>query len=435
MGLIRAHADFRRLWIGDGVSKLGGSIVLLALPVLAATVLDASTWQVTLLSTFAGMPLLLIGLPVGAWADRMRRRPVLVVADLGRAAVLAWVPVAAVLGLLTVEQLYIVEILVGVGTVFFDVSQGAYLPALVGRTRLVDANSRLAANHTVAHSAGPTIGGQFVQWLGAPLAVAAAAVGYLWSAVWIASIRAPEPPPSTDRNRQLIREIRDGLRFVLGQPFIRATTAHATTAVLFLATRYAVDVLFLLRTVGLTPSGIGVLMTVSGLGAVTGAATATRIARTFGRTRTVLLCGLTMGLASLLIPITGRGAGLVCYALGAGTVSLSITVHNVTGVSLRQQLCPDSLLGRMNATSRFLAWATLPLGGLLGGALGTAFGLRTTMWLAAAGVLLSSLWLVLSPTCRARDYPATPSRRPDGRPVYSPDQPRCGDGAACPGGR
>lgn len=399
------HADFRRLWIGDGLGRLGGSVALLALPVLAATVLEASTWQVTLLSTFAGLPLLVIGLPVGAWADRMRRRPVLVVANLGRAAALAWVPVAAVLGLLTVEQLYIVELLVGVGTVFFDVSQGAYLPALVGRSRLVEANGRLAANHTVAHSAGPSVGGQVVQWLGAPLAVAGAALGFLWSAVWIASIRAPEPPPRTDESRHLTREIRDGLRFVLNQPFIRATTVHATTAVLFLATRYAVEVLFLLRTVGLSPSGIGVLMTISGLGAVAGAATASRIAHLVGRTRTVLLCGLTMGLASLLIPLTGRGAGLVCYALGAGAVSLSITVHNVTGVSLRQHLCPDALLGRMNATSRFLAWATLPLGGLLGGALGTAFGLRGTMWLAAVGVLLSSLWLVLSPACRARDLP------------------------------
>lgn len=243
-------------------------------------------------------------------------------------------PVAAVLGLLTIEQLYIVELPVGIGTVLFDVSEGAYLPALVGRSRLVDANSRLAANRTVAYSAGPTIGGQVVQWLGAPLAVALSSFGFLWSAVWIAAIRTSERSPSTDHNRRLLREIRDGLRFVLGQPFIRATTFHATTAVLFLATRYAVDVLFLLRTVGLSPGGIGVLMTISGLGAVIGAATATRIARIVGRTGTVLVCSLAMGVSSLLIPITSRGAGLVCYALGAGTVSLSITVQNITAVSL-----------------------------------------------------------------------------------------------------
>lgn len=403
--LIRTHADFRRLWIGDGISKIGSSVTILAVPLLAASALEASTWQVALLTTFASLPFLLIGLPVGAWADRVRRRPVLVAADLTRAVALGWIPVAVVLDVLTVEQVYAVQLLVGVGTVLFDVCQGAYLPTLVGRQRLMEGNGLLEVNRTVAYSAGPTIGGQAVQWLGASLAVVGAVAGYLWSAAWIASIRTPEPPPPDAAGRHLVREIRDGLRFVLGKPFVRATTLFATTAVLCLATRYAIEVLFLLRTVGLSAGGIGVLMTVAGIGAVAGAVVANRIGRALGRVRAVLVSSVAMGVSSLLIPLTTAGSGLVLYGAGAGLVAFWITVNNVIAVSLRQTLCPDRLLGRMNATSRFLAWASLPAGGVAGGALGTALGLRATLWLTAVGLLLSSAWVLLSPACRARDLP------------------------------
>lgn len=404
-GLLRTHADFRRLWLADAISKLGGSLVVLALPLLAATTLAASTWEVALLSSFATLPFLVIGLPVGAWVDRIRRRPVLIPADLSRAAVLAWVPVAAALGVLTVEQLYAVQLLVGVGTVCFDVSHGAYLPGLIGRSRLVEGRSRLEANRAIAYASGPAIGGQLVQWLGAPLTVLGTVLAFVWSARWLAVVRFREPPPRVTGDHHLLREIGDGLRFVWGQPFIRATALHATTAVLFLSTRYAVEVLFLLRTIGLQPAGIGALMTVAGLGAVAGAVLANRLARAFGRARTVLLSGLGLALAGLLVPLTGPGLGLLWFAAGAGLAAFSIIVTTVVGVSVRQLLCPDHLLGRMGATTRFLAWATLPLGGLVGGALGTALGLRATLWLTGVGLLLASLWLLLSPACRARDLP------------------------------
>jgi MFS family permease len=406
-GLISASADFRRLWLGDAVSKLGSSMAGMAVPLLAATTLGASTWEVALLSTFATLPLLVVGLPVGAWADRVRRRPVLVAADVARAAALASVPVAALVGAVTIEHLYVVQLVVGTATVVFDVSLGAYLPTLVGRARLVEGNGRLEANRSVAYLAGPALAGQLAQRLGATWTVLATVLGYLWSAVWVASIRTPEPAPAPPGDRNLVREIRAGLRFVLGEPFVRATTLHSVTASLSLSTRYAVEILFLLRTVGLSAAGVGALVTVAGVGAVAGALLGGRIAGLVGRCRTVLYSAVAMGAFGLLIPLTDPGPRLLFFAVGAGMVAFSITANNVVAASLRQALCPDHLLGRMGATTRFLAWSGLPLGGVLAGALGSAVDLRTILWLTAVGLLLSSLWIVLSPACRSRDLPGT----------------------------
>lgn len=406
MGLLRDHPDFRRLWVGDVLSKAGSQVLLLAVPVLAATTLDASTWQVGLLSALAGLPYLLFGLPIGAWSDRVRRRPVLVAADAARAVALAWIPLAALIGVLAIEQLYAVQFVAGTAAAVFDVSLGAYLPFLVGRGRLVEANGALEANRAVTFTLGPGLAGQLVAWLGAATAVVASVAGFLWSALWLGLIRSAEPVRPPAPSRHLGREIREGIRLTLGQPFIRATTLHATSVVLFLSMRYAIETLFLLRTVGLLPSTIGLLMVGPGVGSVAGAATAARIARRAGRVRAVLLAGLVMGAAGLLIPLAADGARLACYVVGAAVVSFSIAVTNVTAASLRQVLCPDELLGRMNATSRFLAWATLPLGGIAGGALGTVLGLRAALWVAAAGAAASAFWLLSARVMRARDLAA-----------------------------
>lgn len=399
-GLLATHRGFRHLWIGDGLSKVGSQVAIFAIPIMAATALDASTWQVALLATCGYLPLLLVGLPAGAWADRMRRRPVLIIADVGRAAALLSVPIAAWLGFLTVEQLYAVELAVGVGTVFFDVFQSAYIPVLVGRIRLVEANSRLEVNRSVGLSAGPAIGGQLVLWVGPALATVATAVGFVWSAVWVSSARTVEPTPAAT-NRHLAHDIGNGLRFVLRQPFIRATTLYGSAAVTFLATRYAVETLFLLRTVGLSPAWIGFVVTTAGLGSAAGALVARPVARVVGEVRTVAVSSVVMGVASLLIPLTTRGLGLAFYVLGSGLVGFSIMVNNVVSVSLRQMVCPDDMLGRMNATSRFISWAMLPFGGVIGGALGTALGLRPTMWVTAVGLLVSSVVLIGSRALRS----------------------------------
>jgi predicted MFS family arabinose efflux permease len=397
-------SDFRRLWLADGLSQVGTRVSALVIPLLAATTLHASTWQVALLTTVETLPFLLFGLPVGAWSDRMRRRPVLIAGDLGRAAVLGSVPVAAALGPLTLGHLYTVAFATGVLTLFFDVSHRSYLPQAVGRDHLVEANSRLEANRTVGYSVGPTLGGYLVQWFGAPLAIAGDALSFVWSACWIASIRTPESTPRP-AGRHLRREIGEGLRFVLGQPVIRATVLFGSAANLLLAMTTAIEVVFLLRTVRLSPGAIGLLMGVCSLGSVAGAVAAAGIGRRLGDGRALAAAGLGLALFELLIPLTGPGPRLLFFAVGGALAAFWISVYAVVSVSMRQALCPDHLLGRMTATIGFLLWGTIPFGGVLAGALGSALGLRTALWTSAVGMLLTALWLALSPALRPRPAP------------------------------
>jgi MFS family permease len=393
--------DFRRLWSADALSQLGTRVSALAIPLLAATTLHASTWQVALLTAVETLPFLLLGLPVGAWADRIRRRPVLIAGDLGRAIVLGSVPAAAALGSLTLGHLYAVAFATGVLTLFFDVSRGSYLPEVVGRKHLVEANSRLEANRTVGYTVGPTLGGYLVQWVGASLAVAVDALSFLWSAGWIASIRTPESAPEPAAERNLRREIAEGLRFVLGHPVIRATVLFGSAANLALAMNSAIEVVFLLRAVRLSPGAIGLLMGLASLGSVAGAVAAAGIGRRLGHTRSLGSAGLGLGLSGLLIPLTGAGPRLLFFAVGGVLAAFWISVYAVVSVSMRQELCPDHLLGRMNATIGFLLWSTIPLGGVLAGALGSALGLRAALWTSAVAMLVAALWLVRSPALRA----------------------------------
>jgi MFS family permease len=402
-GLISRHGDFRRLWIGNAVSQVGTQISMLAVPLLAVLTLHASTFQVGALTAAENAAFLLIGLPAGAWVDRLRRRPVLIAGDVLRAALLASLPLAAALRVLTLAQLYTVVIAVGVGTVFFDVAYQSYLPSLVGREHLVEANGRLEANRSVAYAVGPTVAGYLVQAFTAPFALLVDAVSFAWSAWWIVAIRHREPLPVAPPHRSLRREIIAGLRQIFGHPVLRAIAVYGSWTVLFMALARAVEVVFLIRTVHLSPAGIGLLYSLSSLGAVAGALVGAPIGRRLGPSRAMLWSALVAHLFMLLIPLTGPGARLLCYAFGVAVSSLCIVVFNIVSVSYRQTLCPDHMLGRMNATMRFMIWGALPVGGLIGGALGTALGLRPTLWVSAFGGLLAVGWLVASPLWNARE--------------------------------
>jgi MFS family permease len=370
------HRDFRLLWVGDTISQLGTEVSVLALPLVAVLYLDASTFEVGVLTALQFAPFLLIGLPAGAWCDRVRRRPVMIAGDLIRAALLASIPIAAATGVLSVGQLFGVALLHGIATVFFDVSYQSYLPSLVGRDGLVEGNAKLQASQSVAQVAGPTLGGFLVQMFTAPFAVLADAVSFVVSAVCVGGIRTAEPYPERPERRHLGKEIGEGLGFVLRHPILRMIAATTGTSNLFNSAFFAIAVVFLVRGLHLSAGVIGVLMSAGSVGGILGALSASVIARRIGQARTIWLSLAATAPFGLLIPLAQPGAGLALFAVGTFTFSFGAVVYNVAQVSFRQALCPPRLLGRMNATVRFLVWGTMPLGGLLGGALGTWIGLR-----------------------------------------------------------
>ncbi|MBO0808797.1 MAG: MFS transporter, partial [Actinobacteria bacterium] len=338
-------------------------------------------------------------------------RPVMITADVARAVLLASLPLAAALGVLTIYQLYVVALLHGGCTLFFDVSYQSYLPALVDRGELVEGNAKLQASQSVAQVAGPAVGGFLVQAFTGPFAVLADAVSFLVSAGSLRAIRTAEPPAQRAGRTGLRREIAEGLRFVLGHPVLRAIAGCTGSFNFFSNAFQAIVVVFLVRQVGLSAGTIGVLFSAGSAGGIVGALTAAAAGRWLGTARAIWLPLAVTGPLGLIIALTFPGPGLILFGAGWFGLSFSNVVYNVNQVAYRQALCPPGLLGRMNATMRFLVWGTIPLGGLAGGALGTALGNRGALWVILAGEALSVLWLLASPLRTARDLPAGPAGR------------------------
>ena len=415
-GVLLRHRDFRLLWGGETVSELGSQISLLAIPLLAVRTLHATTFEMGLLTAASTAAFLIVGLPAGVWVDRVRRRRLMIGADLGRVLALGSIPIAAAVGGLTLVQLFVVTLVSGVLTVFFDVAYQSYLPALVGRKHLVEGNAKLTGSAQVAAVAGPSVAGGLVQAIGSSAAVAVDSASFLVSAVAVGAMRSPEPKPTVPEggHRGLVVGIAEGLRFVFGNALLRAIAATTATSNLFSGVAAAVEIVFLVRQVHASPGVIGLLFALGGVGGVAGAFAAGPIARRVGGARATII-GIAGSVGALLIPLTMPGAGLLYFGFGFLMVSFSATVYNVNQVSFRQRLCPDRLLGRMNASMRFVVWGVLPIGALIGGILGAVFGLRTTLWIGALGQALAGIWLLASPMRGLRDFPdAPPEAEQDG---------------------
>jgi predicted MFS family arabinose efflux permease len=409
LGLLRDH-DYRQLFASTTVSQFGFHITLLAIPLVAIKALGATPLQVGLLSTMSFAPFLLVGLPAGAWVDRMRRQRVLIVGDLGRAAVLVTVPLAWWAGVLTIWQLYVVVFVFGIFTVFFDVAYQSYLPHLVGRTNLVEGNAKLESMRALAQVGGPALAGQLIRVLTAPVALLVDAIAMAVSALFITRIRRQEEKPQRNPDAHLVREVLEGLQFVLGHRLLRAIALCTSTFNFFFAAYLAMTILFLERVLGLGAGAIGLVFTIGGLGGVVGAATARRFAALVGQGPAIWLSLVVSVPFALMLPLFAEpGWRLWVSAAGFSLVSAGGVIYNITQVSFRQGLTPDHLLGRMNATMRFLVWGTLPLGGLLGGLLGESFGIRSAMLVGAVGSSLAFLAVFLSPLRGMRTLPTEPA--------------------------
>ncbi len=391
--------DFLKLWAARSVSLFGSQVSVLALPLTAAVVLNASPFEVGLLRAVSFLPVLLLALPLGALIDRAPRRPVVLGADLGRAALLALLPILALAGALRIEHLYAVELLVGTLALAFDLALSAWYPSLISPQQLVDGNSKLELSGSAARVAGPSVASALVQTLGAPVAILADAVSFLASAALMSRIRASEPPRSATTVRQsLWSDMRVGVRFLFRHPALRMLAVSAALSNLFAYTQAAVLVLYVTRDLDLPAGAFGLLLTTFGGGGVLGALFAARVGGRLGIGGAMVVGSALMAMGDVVVALAGQPLPmpLVWLAFGQFVNGAGLPLFTVNAISLRQTLVPSDTLGRVVATSRWLTWGALPIGSVLGGALGESLGVHAALVVAAVGssfvaVLLSRL--------------------------------------------
>jgi predicted MFS family arabinose efflux permease len=408
-GSLWRHADFRRLWLGQTVSEFGSVLTRDALPLTALLVLSATPAQMGVLGAAASLPALVLGLPAGAFVDRLRRRPILIACDLASAALLSTVPLAWLLGVLRIEQLYAVAALAGALSLVFDVAYTAYLPSLVERERLAEGNSKLGASESLAEIGGSALAGALVQALSGPITILIDALSFLASSASVSTIRKPEPPPSAPREgRDLRREILEGLRLQWRDPTLAALAASAVTSTFFGSFFAALYALYAIRELGIGPATLGLLIASGGIGSLVGALLARRLARALGL-GSMLIGGLALsGGLNLLIPLAaGRPLPLALALLWIAQLAgdLVATAVSIQALSLRQAITPDRFLGRVNAGMEFLQGGVATAGVLGGGLLAQWIGLREAIWIASFGTMLAFLWPLCSPIRRLRTLP------------------------------
>lgn len=410
------HRDFMKLWIGETVSVFGSQVTGLAIPLTAALVLKATALEMGILGAVEMLPFLVLSLFAGVWADRMRRRPILISADLGRAVLLGSVPIFSLLGWLSISYLYVIALLTGIMTVFFDIAYQAYLPSLVDREQLVEGNGKLEVSRSVAQIAGPGLAGWLIQLVTAPIAIIVDAVSFLVSAIFVSFIRKAEPLKTTQpgERRSIRAEIGEGLGVVLGNKVLRSIAGCTSTSNFFGAILQAVFVLYLTRQLNLGAGVLGIIFAVSSIGALIGATLANQAAKRFGVGRTIVFSALISGVGSLFIPLATGPQWLVIAMLIIGQLILTFSgpIYNITQVSLRQAITPHRLQGRMNASMRFIVWGTMPIGSLVGGALGEILGLHTTLYISAVGMMLAFLWVLFSSVRKLQEQPTSIADEP-----------------------
>jgi MFS family permease len=408
-GELWRHRDFILLWSGQTVSEMGSAVTQLALPLVAVVVLKATTFQVGLLTAASTLAFALIALPAGAIVDRHAKRRIMIACDLARLVIIGSVPVAWAAGVLTLAQLYVVALAAGVFTVFFDVSYQSYLPSLLAREHLVDANGKFGATQSFAQLVGPGLGGGLVGAFGAAGSMAADAISYAVSVASLLGIRAREEPSRRTETegvqRSLRSEIAEGLTFVIRHPILRKVVACTGTANLFSSISTAVEIIFLIRVLHVRPAYTGLIFALAAVGGVLGGVLAGRVAGWIGSARVIWFSILVLSLPQILAALAEPGWAIALYPIGFAFMFFASVVYNVAQVSYRQAVTPPRLMGRMNAAVRWIVWGTMPIGAVIGGALGTAIGIRPTLWIGFVGSWAAGFWVYFSPLRRVRDIP------------------------------
>ncbi len=412
--------NFRHFWAGVTLGQLGAQLGNIALPVVAVQLLLASELQLGVLNASATAAFLLVGLPAGAWVDRWAKRRVMIRADVVRAVAISAIPVLWAFDALAMWHLYVVAAVIGVATVFFDVAYQSVLPFLVRRDQVADANGKLEGVAQVARVAGPAAGGLLLKVISAPLLFIADAIGYAASALLLSRVRDREVPRARAPEARLRTEIADGLAFVVRHPLLVRIVACTTLSNLASTLAFTLLPILVLRMIGLEPFWFGVVMGAGAVGGILGAVLAPRIARVVGEGTAIPLSALIAGPTWALVPLSASvGSPYLAAAmlvLAEFCFSFSVLVYNVMQVSMRQRICPEHLLGRMNASIRFFVWGIMPLAALLSGFLGNRIGVVPTMWVAVGLLVLAALPVLLSPLLGMRTLPDAPDE-----PAPTPD--------------
>jgi MFS family permease len=422
------NRDFLLFWGGETVSLLGTQLTLLALPLTAVLLLGATPAQMGLLTVAEFAPFILFTLFAGVWLDRVRRRPMLVASNLARGVLVASVPLAAFMGWLSVEYLYVVLFLTGAMAVIFELAYQSFLPTLLRREELVEGNSKLFASASATEVGGPGIAGVLIALLSAPFVLLIDAVSFLLAGAALWRVRTVELAPTPKRERTSIRrDIALRLRATFGNPLLRAFAAEATAYNFFNQVFITLFVLFATRQLGFGPELLGLIFAGGSLGALAGAMLARPVAKRLGLGRTILTGAMISCFSPLLIPLSALAGSfaLPMLLLGFFTTGFGISLTNVHVFSIRQSLMPESMRGRMIASYRFITWGAIPVGAALSGLMAEWIGLWPTMLGGALGLTTAWLWFLFSPVRRLREMPTVidPSGEPSGAAVSTPLRP------------
>jgi MFS family permease len=402
--LLRENREFRRFFAGQTVSLFGDQVTLIALPLTAVLVLDAGPAQMGYLTAAGLLPNLLFALHAGAWVDRRgRRRQTMIVADLGRAAILLTAPIAYAFDLLTIEQLYVTEFLMGTLSVLFFVSYSTLFISLVERERYVEGQSLLNGSRAFSYVAGPSIGGLLVRALSAPVTLVVDAVSYVLSASFLGRISPAEPPTEQAQRGHVVA----GLRYIVGSPIMRASLGATATINFFNFVFFALFILFATRELDVGPGTLGAILGAGAIGGVIGSMVTSRVGRRIGIGPAYMLGCVLFPAPLLLVPLAGGPEPVVLALLflaefGSG---LGVMILDISAGAIFAALIPDRLRARVSGAYLTVNYGVRPLGSLFGGALGATIGLRPTLWIATAGALAGVLWLIPSPVPRLRDLP------------------------------
>ena len=401
------HKDFLKFWAGDTITQFTGQISGLALPTIAVLTLQVTGFQLGLLDTFGFIAFPTLGLFVGVWMDRIRRKSVMIVANLIQVIALASVPTAFVFGVLDLYQLYVVSLIMGTTTLFFDVAYQSYIPSLVSKEDVVEGNQKLQTSASAADVIGPTIASVSMQVIGAALSFLIDAFGTLVSACNLIFIRKPEPKPessSASSERHFFAEMKEGIKVITENKLLWTQAGCGFTANLGTSIFAVAIFLYAYRTLGISEGAIGIAFSIGAIGFIAGVLISSAVTERLGLGRVI---ALSMACKFGLLIVLFANGGISVLVIGAAyfIANLGNPIYNINQLSLRQMITPNRLQGRMNATMRTIIWGAIPTGSFLGGIFSASLGTMPTLMIGGFVAGSSLLWITLGPTFKLKKQP------------------------------